>query len=174
MNNQIKITITNKVNNSKQGSVKVYATQGISYSATSDEIINVNTTDEVTKIENNIDNIEIKGYDLKFDKRQHNYTLQINNEDKLNIKISLNTDDYKYEIIGNNNLQNNSIIKINFLNSNEEVVTTYNIKVEKKETEIAVPNTASSKSKITYIIATLLLLLGIYLVESNQKKEFNK
>ena len=65
---------------------------------------------EVTN-SNKISNIQIKGYDISFNKNKFEYT--INTSDKqLEIEVTLEDNNSTYEIIGNENLNEGSVISI--------------------------------------------------------------
>lgn len=59
-----------------------------------------------------IKNLMIKNYNLNFSSDIYNYDLLIDGEERLDIEVILNDEKAKYKIIGNNNLKNNSVIKI--------------------------------------------------------------
>lgn len=88
----------------------------------------------VNKSDNNyIKSLYIKGYELGFNKRVKNYILSINKDDtKLNIKPVLDDEKASYEILGNSNLKEGSIIKIIVTASNQEK-TTYQISIKIKD-----------------------------------------
>lgn len=76
--------------------------------------INVEKKDEnyVLSSNNNISSVNIKNYDFDFNSNITNYTLTIKDEEKLDIEVILEDSKSTYNIQGNNNLKNNSVIKI--------------------------------------------------------------
>lgn len=93
-------------------------------------------TYSVAEKDNYIEKIVISGYDLKFKKYINDYTLKINEKDKkLDIQIELSNKDATYEIIGNENLVDNSEIKINVKAKNDEI-NTYTIKISKEKENV--------------------------------------
>ena len=76
--------------------------------------INVEKKDEsyVLSSNNNISSVNIKNYDFDFNSNITNYTLTIKDEEKLDIEVILEDSKSTYNIQGNNDLKNNSVIKI--------------------------------------------------------------
>lgn len=123
------------------------------------------------KSDNNfLKKIIIEDYNLKFNKRVKNYTLTIKKGTSiLNIKPVLESDKARYEIVGNKDLKEGSIIKIIVTAENEEKLTyKINIKIEQ-------PKTLQIIIKIIIIVA---ILLGLYIFRNSIinyfKKIFNK
>lgn len=77
-----------------------------------------------------IKDIRIKNYDINFDPNIVNYSLNIKNEKKLDIEVEMADDASTYDIIGNKNLKNGSIITIKSTSSGG-FVKLYKIKVNK-------------------------------------------
>ncbi len=97
-----------------------------------------NNTYSLSEKDNYLDNIEIDGYELNFKKYTNDYSLVVKENIKtLAIKVTLSNKDASYEIIGNDNLEDGSIIKIEVKAKNDDI-NTYNIKItkEKEEKEI--------------------------------------
>lgn len=70
-----------------------------------------------------VNNIEIENLDFTFDKNKTNYSIKTD-LDKLNFKITLANTDAKIEEMGNEKLENNSVITLKVsLDSQEEVYT---------------------------------------------------
>lgn len=59
-----------------------------------------------------IENIIIKNYNFKFDYSKEDYKLVIKNEDSIDIKVIMEDKTSTYQIIGNENLKDNSVITI--------------------------------------------------------------
>lgn len=108
-----------------------------------------------------ISEINIKGYDINFSKNKQVYSLKIDNEKKLDIEIVLEDNTSSYKIVGNNDLKDGSIIKIN-TTSKDGSTREYQIVIE-KENKI-----------FLYIIGTILILsivgLIVYVVISKIKE----
>ena len=105
-------------------------------------------------------NIEISGYDLNFVKDNKTYNLKINNEtNKLDIKVV--PSDISMEILGNDNLDNGSIVTIKITDS--DGIHEYNINIIKD----------SDNKMIYYIIAGLgaiaLITLVIYIIKKKHR-----
>lgn len=99
--------------------------------------------------------ITIEGYDLKFDPKVKNYTLEIGNDQELIINTNLSKD--KVIINGNKNLKDGSLITITITN---EEKTTYVISIKKKENHT-----------ILFIgIISILLLLNLIRLFIKKKK----
>ena len=108
-----------------------------------------------------ISEINIKGYDINFSKNKQVYSLKIDNEKKLDIEIVLEDSTSSYKIVGNDNLKDGSIIKIN-TTSKDGSTREYQIIIEKEN------------KTFLYIIGTILILsvLGLiaYVVISKIKE----
>ena len=119
---------------------------------TKEYIINVIRKEEGYQLSNNSNvlDIKIKNYKLKFNKDIMDYTLNIKNEKQLDIKVLLEDSKAKYEIFGNNNLKNNSVIKIN-VKAEDNSSRVYTIKINK----------SGNKEVAFIIIISLLLLINI-------------
>ena len=76
-----------------------------------------------------LNNIRIIGYNLKFDSSVHQYDLEIENDDKLN--IILEPSGINHEIIGNKDLTDGSKVIIRILDENNTI--DYIINIHKKE-----------------------------------------
>lgn len=105
-------------------------------------------------------NITIKDYYLNFYKNNFKYTLKIADENKLDINVETN-DNNIYEIIGNENLKNGSVIEIKVKSNDESVSYIINIeKVQKQKQSITL--TCVFIAVILVIIgATIFLLVKI-------------
>lgn len=78
----------------------------------------------------NIKSIIVKGYELPFKYDRQDYNLVIDKEDMLDIRIIMDDPTATYEIIGNQNLEDGSIIKI-ITKSSDGSTKTYTIEVVK-------------------------------------------
>ena len=133
--NQIKILVT-----AEDNTTKTY-------------IINVTRKEEGYTLSNNnyISKLTITGYNLNFNKDILKYNLKIKKEKRLDINIGLEDSKSKYKIIGNDNLKNNSIIKI-IVTAEDNTTRTY---------EIHIKNTDKIIKIIFISIITILILINI-------------
>ena len=133
--NQIKILVT-----AEDNTTKTY-------------IINVTRKEEGYTLSNNnyISKLTITGYNLNFNKDILKYNLKIKKEKRLDINIELEDKKSNYKIIDNNNLKNNSIIKI-IVTSEDNTTRTY---------EIHIKNTDKIIKIIFISIITILILINI-------------
>lgn len=112
----------------------------------------------------NIKNITIEGYDLEFDPEKIDYKLVIKKETSLNIDVTMEDENATYEIEGNENLEDGSIITIK-TTSPDGSTNEYTIEITK--TDYA----------LYFIIAGAILLLAIaipvivYFKSVRKKKE---
>lgn len=112
-----------------------------------------------------IKSIKIRGYHLNFDKNSKTFYLNIKKEDT-ELDIMVNTKDKKanYDIEGNENLEDGSVVKIIVTAQNGDT-DTYRIIIQKESTNI-----------IPYIIGALILIIIIVIivvVMKNKKKKNN-
>lgn len=147
-NNLITITVTSEKNSKKEYKITVTRLK-------EGETLGNNA---------NIKNIIVKNYKLPFEYDKTNYKLVLKNEKKLDITVIMDDKTATYQIIGNENLKDGSIIKIN-TKSKDGTEKTYTITITK------------SSQTIYYIISITLILLIIsiplivYLRTVKQKKE---
>lgn len=112
-----------------------------------------------------IDNIKVKGYNLNFDKNSKTFYLSINkNTTKLNIEVTLDDDKSNYEIKGNENLKDGSIVKI-IVTAEDGSTDTYRIIIQK-----------DSKSNVPLIIILIssIIIIGIVVFVLIKRKNKNK
>lgn len=144
------ITITVKAENGKTSDYKIKVTR-----LNEGETLGDNA---------NIKDIKVAGYDLPFEYDRKDYKLVINDEDKLDITVVMDDPSATYEIKGNENLKDGSIIQI-ITKSLDGTNNTYTIEVTK-------PNYL-----IYYIIGGVLIALAIaipaivYFKSVKKKKE---
>ena len=114
-----------------------------------------------------IDNIKVKRYNLNFDKNSKTFYLSINkNTTKLNIEVTLDDEKSNYEIKGNENLKDGSIVKI-IVTAEDGSTDTYRIIIQK-----------DSKSNVPLIIILIssIIIIGIVvfaLIKRKNKKKKN-
>ena len=117
--------------------------------------------------------LNIKGYNLKFDGASKTYHLKINYEDKkLDIECLTEDENATYEITGNDNLKNGSVIKINVTAENNEI-NTYRIiisKDKKEEKQSIIPVIIFS----IVIVIILIIVFVVLKINKNKKDKSNK
>jgi len=96
----------------------------------------------------NVKSITVRGYKLKFDVNKYDYKLVIDKEKSLDIKVILEDSSASYEIIGNKDLKDGSVIKI-VTKALDGKSKTYTITITKND------------YTLYYIIAGVLLLLVV-------------
>lgn len=98
-----------------------------------------------------IKDIKIKNYDINFDPNIVNYSLKIKNEKKLDIIVEVDDESTSYEILGNKNLKDGSVITIKSTSSGG-FVKLYKIKISK------------SNNTFYYIISLIVIALIVGLL----------
>lgn len=106
--------------------------------------------DQVTTGSNELVDLKITNYDINFYKQSKEYTLTIDNEDKLDITPILEDETATYEIIGNEKLKNGSKIKIN-ITSQDGKEDVYIINIKK--------NIIDKRAKVLLIVVIGILVL---------------
>lgn len=112
-----------------------------------------------------IDNIKVKGYNLNFDKNSKTFYLSINKDTtKLNIEVTLDDEKSNYEIKGNENLKDGSIVKI-IVTAEDGSTDTYRIIIQK-----------DSKSNVPLIIILIssIIIISIVVFVLIKRKNKNK
>lgn len=97
----------------------------------------------------NIKNIKVSGYKLNFDYDKQNYKLIIKNEKQLIIDIVMEDPNASYQILGNSNLKDGSVITITTTSLDGTSTQTYTIEITKP------------KYTVYYVIAGVLVSLAI-------------
>ena len=125
----------------------------------------VTRKDEEESSNTDIKSIKIRGYHLNFDKNSKTFYLNIKKEDT-ELDITVNTKDKKanYDIEGNENLEDGSVVKIIVTAQNGDT-DTYRIIIQKESTNI-----------VPYIIGIVILIIIIVIivvVMKNKKKKDN-
>ena len=137
----------------EDGKEKIYTIKVIKEKANKDEEPNEETIEDEPGLY--LKKLEIEKYKIKFDKDKYEYELTIKNEKQLNIN-ALVYDGYNVEIIGNEDLQDGSIIKVIITDSEEEsVIYKIKIKVDNK------PVVEEKKGDINYIPIIMISLLSV-------------
>ena len=114
--------------------------------------------------------LNIKGYNLKFDGASKTYHLKIDYEDKkLDIECLTEDENATYEITGNDNLKNGSVIKINVTAENKETqIYRIIISKEKEEKQSIIPVIIFS-----IVIVVILIIVFVVLKINKNKKDKN-
>ena len=108
----------------------------------------------------NVKNITVDSYDLGFDSTKFEYDLVIkSSETELTINVELEDEKTKYEINGNSNLENGSVITID-VKAEDESSITYKINII-KEVDIVPKKSGVGKVITTIIILILLGVIGV-------------
>ena len=125
----------------------------------------VTRKDEEESSNTDIKSIKIRGYHLNFDKNSKTFYLNIKKEDT-ELDITVNTKDKKanYDIEGNENLEDGSVVKIIVTAQNGDT-DTYRIIIQKESTNI-IPY-------ITGIVILIIIIVIIVVVMKNKKKKDN-
>lgn len=118
--------------------------------------------DNILSSNNYLKELKVENYNIKFNKNTLNYELKILNEKKLNITATAEDTKSKVTITGNNNLENNSIIKI-FVVSQDGITRLYEINIIK--------DTKSNNIKLISIgvLITTIIILFIKLIYNKKK-----
>ena len=124
-------------------------------------IVTKKDKDQVLSNNSYLKSITIEGYNIDFKKNVYSYTLEINDEETLNINAVAEDENAKVRIVGNNNLNNNNVIKI-IVTAEDKSVSTYSI-------------TISKKKNINYLLITVIIetviIIGIILYLALRKKK---
>lgn len=132
-------TITVTAEDSSVKTYKIYVTR-----------LEEDQEDSPTKIEN----IKIKGYKLNFNSSSKTFYLKIDKDDtELDITVTLADDTSTYEIEGNEDLEDGSIIRIIVTAADGETSDTYRIIIEKTDTNY-----------VPFIIGGVVLLIIILII----------
>ena len=120
---------------------------------------NLESNTDLLENELYLDNLIIEKHDIVFDKEKLNYIVEIAEEEYLNIIPVINDSSIGYEIKGNDNLVDGSVISI-VLNDENDNTKTYTITISKKNNKV---NESSKKriSLIFYIIIGILIIINI-------------
>lgn len=129
-------------------------------------IVNKKDKDQVLSNNSFLKSITIDGYSIDFKKNIYSYTLKIKDEETLNINAITEDVNAKVRIVGNNNLNNNNVIKI-IVTAEDKSTSTYSIAVS-KEKEI-------NYLLITVIIETIIIIgIIVYLSLKKKKSDVNE
>ena len=124
---------------------------------------------ELLSNDTSIKSLIVKNYDLDFKSDILEYSLSIGDEKSLDIEVILNDSSSKYKIIDNDNLENNSVIRIEVL-AQDGSIRVYKIKISKD-----VFNSSSIGNYINiFSISCFIILIILVLVIKFLLKRFIK
>ena len=123
-----------------------------------------NTQDKSPSTSFYLVDLKIDGYKLDFVREQTEYSLKINDESSLLITPVLEDTSSSYEILGNKNLKNGSIIRIQVttIDGNKE---TYRITIEKND------KTSKNYTGIFVLVIGLLILINFLRIILSKKQK---
>ena len=96
--------------------------------------IKIYTFNITRKSDQYVKDIKISGYDLNFNYKITNYILKTEEQKELDINVYLTDDKNSYEIVGNENLKDGSIIKIIIKDKDKNELINYEIVIKKSST----------------------------------------
>lgn len=108
--------------------------------------IKIYTFNITRKSDQYVKDIKISGYDLNFNYKITNYILKIEEEKELDINVYLTDDKNSYEIVGNENLKDGSIIKIIIKDKDKNELINYEIEIKKSSTTKTIPSKQKSNN----------------------------
>ena len=125
------VNLKNGVN---QVLVKVQAENG-SINTYTLNIIRGETEEEKGK-NANIKTLVVKNHEINFSTYTMEYEVLIKNENKLELEVVLENGEASYEINGNENLQNGSVVIIKVTSSDKSVINEYKLNIKEKVEEV--------------------------------------
>lgn len=127
----------------------------------------VNRLEEGIVLSNNnyLANLSIKGHSIAFIKDKQEYNITLTNEKSLDIKYEVEDEKSFVKIEGNENLQNNSVIKI-IVTSEDGSIRTYKLTILKE--------TSFNYINIILPLIILLMIIIIVIIVIIKKKNKNK
>lgn len=114
--------------------------------------------------------IKIDGYEINFSRDTFKYSLNINDEDSLNIVPVLEDSNSSYAISGNENLVNGSVINIHIV-SEDGTANDYIIEIVKKNDKSVVKKNNNYKIIFIVIIGLLLIVNIVRFILNRRKKD---
>jgi len=110
--------------------------------------------------------MKIENYIINFDTSIFSYNLKIDKEKKLNIIVTTSNEFATYEIIGNENLENNSLITIKVTAENGSVREYFiNILKEEKNTNMYLIYSGIG------LAIVLIIILVVFIINKNKRKK---
>lgn len=127
----------------------------------------VTRKDEEESSNTSIKNIKIRGYNLNFKSNSKTFYLNIDEEDtELDITVTLNDENSSYEIEGNENLEDGSVIRIT-VTAEDGSSDTYRIIIEKN-------NTNYTPIIIGLIAIVIIITIVVFIIIKKKKNKDNK
>lgn len=120
--------------------------------------IKIYTFNITRKSDQYVKDIKISGYDLNFNYKITNYILKIEAEKELDINVYLTDDKNSYEIVGNENLKDGSIIKIIIKDKDKNELINYEIEIKKSSTTKTIPSKQKSNN---YVLPIAIFGIGV-------------
>lgn len=114
--------------------------------------------------------IKIDGYEINFSRDTFKYSLNINDEDSLNIVPVLENSNSSYAISGNENLVNGSVINIHIV-SEDGTTNDYIIEIVKNNDKNVVKKNNNYKIIFIVIIGLLLIVNIVRFILNRRKKD---
>ncbi len=131
------------------------------------KIVIIRNKEEIVTVNNNIKFLSIEGHELEFNANTKHYNIKTD-KDSLNIKVELENPLSTYEIIGNEDLEDGSIIQIIVTdqegNNNIYSITVEKLMVEEKEDINYVP-----VIMISLLVALLGSLIAVLVIKQRRK-----
>ena len=115
-----------------------------------------------------IKELNIKGYEINFESGKFFYELKLDDEKKLDIDVILNDEKAKYQIIGNENLVNDSVITVQVV-AEDGSEQGYKIKIIKEL--FFNSSIVGSGINILGLIGIILLLMSVFSIKIAKKKQ---
>lgn len=163
--NDVSATIkvaNNNSNNTTQGN-NDNKTQTNNSNQSSNELTN---NDALIATSYYLADLKIDGYSIDFVREETEYTLKIKDEKSLNITPVLEDNSSSFEILGNSELKNGSVIRIQ-VKTTDNNIQTYKITIEKENESISKKN----YTNIFIIIIVVLILVNIVRIIVNERKK---
>ncbi len=156
------VSATNNVENKNNDTINTNDS-----SDNSNNVTDNNATSEVSSTY--LIGLIIEKYPIDFKKDVFDYEITIDDKDEiLKIEPLLEDENATYDIIGNNNLKDGSIVSVVVTDSFGESKRSYNIKIHKKELKYV-----NKYSIVFMIIIGILVLINIIRIVSKNKRKVN-
>lgn len=123
---------------------------------------------------NYLESLVIEGYNIKFSKTRNNYHIDVkSNINKLDIKCILEDINATYEIIGNDNLDDNNHIYVNVISESGKK-NTYVISINKEKEIIKEKLDTKAIIVIGIIVVIIVLLLILFIIHKIKENRLDK
>lgn len=132
--------------------------------------INVNKSDAVLSDNTNIQSIMVGGNQVNYDEASGSYVVTVDETKTLDLTVTLEDTNATYQISGNENLINGSVIKINVIAQNG-TLKEYSLKVNFNEGQVQ--SGALTSDMLLYVaigVALIIVIIIIGAVVSKKKK----